>query len=493
MRAFAGEGEFGALPVELRPPGNEFLDPIRAFFDEHARGPFVHQAVAGNDGVVQMQADLVFVTEHDGDPTLRILGGGFSEFLFSKHKHPASIGKRDRCTQAGDASSDHNEISMTAGPHGADLMVAARTGLCFALVYDESSVKTIRVRTKPSYPVVIGEGALARMPAIVDRLRAGKVFIVTSPRVRKLWGGAVRRQIHAEWIEVPDGEQHKSLSTVERIARAMIRNGADRKSVVVAFGGGVIGDLAGFAAATYMRGIPVVQVPTTLLAQVDAAIGGKTGVNLPEGKNLMGAFHQAAAVIADTRVLATLPAREFRSGLFEVIKSAMIADRQLFMTLEREREKILGHASRVLERVIADAVVVKANVVAADEREGDLRRILNFGHTIGHALETASNYRAFLHGEAIAWGMIAAAEIGVNSGVMQADAAERLINLVLAYGPLPAVRVDPRRVMRLLRSDKKTVAGIPHFVLTPKIGIATVVRGVDSQIVRAAVEGICQR
>jgi 3-dehydroquinate synthase len=492
VRPFTRKGQFGASPVELGAPGNEFMDPVRPLFDEHARGPFVHQTITGNNGVVQMQADLVFVTEHDGNPALRILSGRFSEFLFGKHEHPASIGKRDRCTQAGDSGSDHNEISMTAGPHGADLMVAARTGLCFVLVYDESSVKTIRVRMKPPYPVVIGGDALARVPAIVDRLRPSKVFIVTSPRVRKLWGGAVQQKLHAKWIEVPDGEQSKSLSTVERIARAMIRNGADRKSVVVAFGGGVIGDMAGFAAATYMRGIPVVQVPTTLLAQVDAAIGGKTGVNLPEGKNLIGTFHQAAAVIADTRFLATLPARAFRSGLFEVIKCAVIADRQLFTTLEREREKILSHAARVLERVIADAVVVKANVVAADEREGDLRRILNFGHTIGHALEAASSYKEFLHGEAIAWGMIAAAEIGVNSGVMQADEAERLINLIMAYGPLPAVKVDPRRVMRLIRSDKKTVLGVPHFVLTPKIGMATVVRGVDSQIVRAAVEGICQ-
>jgi 3-dehydroquinate synthase len=261
---------------------------------------------------------------------------------------------------------------------------------------------------------------------------------------------------------------------------------------VLAFGGGVIGDMAGFAAAVYMRGIRVVQVPTTLLAQVDAAIGGKTGVDLPEGKNLVGAFHQPSAVIADTRVLATLPAREFRAGLFEVIKCGAIADPQLFSTLEREREKVLGGDKHTMKHIIAAAVQVKARVVAADEREGDLRRILNFGHTIGHALEAATKYKSLLHGEAVAWGMIAIAEIGVNSGIMRAEDAERLVELIMAYGPLPPVRISPRQVLALVESDKKTVYGVSHFVLTPKIGSAKVVSGIDSRIVRAAVEGICQ-
>jgi 3-dehydroquinate synthase len=354
-------------------------------------------------------------------------------------------------------------------------------------------VKTIRVRTKPPYAVAIGEDALSQLPAAIDRLRPSKVFVITSPRVRDFWGKELGRHVPANWIEVADGEQHKTLPTLERITRELVKQGADRKSVVVAFGGGVIGDMAGFAAATYMRGIPVVQVPTTLLAQVDAAIGGKTGVNLPEGKNLVGAFHQPRAVIADTRVLETLPPREFRAGLFEVIKSGAIADARLFSTLERERDKVLARDMGVLESVIAAAVQVKARIVAADEHEGDLRRILNFGHTVGHALEAESNYRQFLHGEAVAWGMIAAAEIGVNSGVMRAEDAERLIDLIIEYGPLPAVSAKPRRILMLIQSDKKTMRGVPHFVLTPKIGAAKVVSGIASPVVRAAVEGICQR
>jgi 3-dehydroquinate synthase len=353
-------------------------------------------------------------------------------------------------------------------------------------------VKTIRVKTNPPYSVVIGAGALARVRAEIKNLRPSSVFVITSPRVRRLWGAELARRLPAKWIAVPDGERHKTLRTVERITRALVKSGADRKSLVVAFGGGVIGDMAGFVAATFMRGIPVIQVPTTLLAQVDAAIGGKTGVNLLEGKNLVGAFHQPHAVIADTRVLATLPAREFRAGIFEIIKCGMIADPQLFAALERDRKKVLERDPSTLERIIRSAVRVKADVVATDEREGGLRRVLNFGHTIGHALEAESNYRSFLHGEAVAWGMIAAAEIGVNAGVMQTADAERLIDMIMAYGPLPAVKADPRRVIALIQADKKTVRGMPHFVLTPRIGAARVVSGIDPQIVRAAVEGICQ-
>ena len=353
-------------------------------------------------------------------------------------------------------------------------------------------MKTIHVKTDPPYPVIVGSGALQRIPSLLDRLRPSRVCVLTSPRVCRLWAAELKKHVRGEWIEVPDGEQHKTLRSIERISRELVKRRADRKSLVLAFGGGVIGDMAGFAAAAYMRGIRVVQVPTTLLAQVDAAIGGKTGVNLPEGKNLVGAFLQPTAVVADTRVLTTLPAREFRAGLFEVIKCADIADLRLFTTLERDRDQILSGDTRTIERVIAAAVQVKASVVAADEREGDLRRILNFGHTIGHALEAATKYKTLLHGEAVAWGMVAVAEIGVNAGIMRAEDAERLVELIMAYGPLPPVRVSPRQVMALIISDKKTIGGVPHFVLTPKIGSAKVVSGIDLRIVRTAVEGICQ-
>jgi 3-dehydroquinate synthase len=358
-------------------------------------------------------------------------------------------------------------------------------------------VKTIRVKTKPPYTVVIGEGALGKLPSVLRNVSPSKVVIVSSPRVRKHWGTELERVLRATrmpsyWIEVPDGEQHKTLRTVEAITRSMARAGADRRSVVIAFGGGVVGDMAGFAAATFMRGISLIQLPTTLLGQVDASVGGKTGVDLPEGKNLLGAFHQPKAVIVDLRFLSTLPSRQFRAGLFEVLKCGFIADRSLLGYCERHREEILRCEPDALLSIVSSALQVKAKIVAADERESGQRRILNFGHTIGHAIEAATRYRSLLHGEAVAWGIIAAAEIGANVGVTRPDHAERIVEAVMAFGPLPPVTAKPREVLSRMKADKKNVYGIPHFVLVPEVGSAKVVKGVDPRIVRAAVEGICQ-
>jgi len=268
----------------------------------------------------------------------------------------------------------------------------------------------------------------------------------------------------------------------------MAAKGADRNSVVIAFGGGVVGDLAGFLASVYMRGVPVVQVPTTLLAQVDAAIGGKTGANLRAGKNLVGTFHQPLAVISDPELLTTLPDREFRAGLFEVIKSGVIRDRKLFEVTESERKSLLARDQEILERVIYDCARIKAEVVAADEKESDLRRILNFGHTIGHALEADTGYRHFLHGEAVAWGMAAAAMIGTAVRKTSPELAQRIVSCVLAYSPLPEVNSRAEDIVRRIRGDKKAVDGKVHFVLATSVGRVAIYNRVPDDVVAHAVQ-----
>jgi 3-dehydroquinate synthase len=273
---------------------------------------------------------------------------------------------------------------------------------------------------------------------------------------------------------------------VEAMAEEMVKRGADRSSLVIAFGGGIVNDMAGFLAAIFMRGIPVLQIPTTLLAQVDASIGGKTGVNLPAGKNLVGTFHQPRLVLIDPQVLSTLPEREYRAGIFEVIKCGIIRDAKLFKLMEDE-DSILKRDEKALLRIITAAVTVKADVVAKDEREGDLRRILNFGHTVGHALEADSGYKRFLHGEAVGWGMLAAIEIGVLSGVTPRKIADRISAAIEAYGPLPSVQSKAQDILRLIQSDKKTRNGVPHFILANKIGRVRVVTNVPREAVKAAV------
>jgi len=271
-----------------------------------------------------------------------------------------------------------------------------------------------------------------------------------------------------------DAESRKNLRTVESIARAMVKSGADRKALLVAVGGGVVGDVAGFAAASYLRGVALVQVPTTVVAQVDSSIGGKTGVNLPEGKNLVGAFCPPKLILTDPTVLRSLPDREFRGGLAEVIKHSIIADANMFAYLEKNIAKVLDRDRAVLEYLIPRNAAIKARVVSKDERESGLREILNFGHTFAHALESTTKYRRFQHGEAVAWGMMAAALLGHEIGVTRADDVSRIVSLVRRIGPLPAwPRVPARSLITAMHSDKKARAGKLRFVLTPRIGRAS--------------------
>jgi 3-dehydroquinate synthase len=257
---------------------------------------------------------------------------------------------------------------------------------------------------------------------------------------------------------------------------------------VVAFGGGIVNDMAGFLAAIFMRGIPVLQIPTTLLAQVDAAIGGKTGVNLVHGKNLIGSFHQPSAVLIDPAVLDTLPEREYRAGLYEIIKAGVIRETGLFHFLAEHSRDVLERRLHAVDCIIADSVRMKAEVVSTDEREGDVRRILNFGHTFGHALEAETLYKRFLHGEAVSWGMRAAVYLSELTGHLSAEDSVDILEVLDVYGPIPPLAgISAENLLARLVHDKKTVQGCVHFVLATRIGEVTVVSGIDEKLVLEAI------
>ncbi|HEX8925194.1 MAG TPA: 3-dehydroquinate synthase, partial [Terriglobales bacterium] len=306
-------------------------------------------------------------------------------------------------------------------------------------------MKTVDIKTSVGvYTAEIEPDLLKRVGTRVRELfpERSRFYVITVPPVRKHWGAALtasldEAKIAHQILEMPDGERYKTLATIEDLSDKLVRRGADRKSVFLAFGGGVVGDMTGFLASLYMRGVELVQIPTTLLAQVDASIGGKTAVDLKAGKNLLGTFHHPRAVLIDPTVLSTLSDREFRSGLYEALKCGIISSPELFSFMETQRDRILQRDPAALEWVIAECVRVKAEVVSQDERETGLRRILNFGHTIGHALEAETSYKQFLHGEAVAWGMVAASMISAAMQRTNADTARRIISTVLAYAPLP--------------------------------------------------------
>ena len=348
-----------------------------------------------------------------------------------------------------------------------------------------------------TYEVEIGSGLLAGVGERVDALLKGglsagkqRAFVVTSPEIWKLHGEHLASGFPAAptLLSVPAGEQHKRLATVERLAEEMAQHGADRDSVLLALGGGVIGDMTGFLAAIYMRGIRYIGVPTTLLAQVDSSLGGKTGVNLAAGKNLAGAFHHPLAVYADTATLHTLPAAEIRAGLQESIKAGIIRDRALFDFLDENKAEVLSDDQVAITHVVAASVQIKANVVGADEKESGERMLLNLGHTLGHAIEAATEYKQLLHGQAVAWGMIAAIGIAQRRGMVSNSEAERMNNVIRAYGPLRGFSADAAELVALTAKDKKNRSGARSFVLPIGIGDATVVRDVSEAELLAAAD-----
>lgn len=343
------------------------------------------------------------------------------------------------------------------------------------------------------YPVIIGADAIAALGRELDALGLGaRRLLVSSYRVWE-FHGPLFRKIGADRtpILVEDGERYKNLNTVARVLDALVKAKADRSTVVIAIGGGVIGDLVGFAAATYLRGIPVVHVPTTLLAQVDSAIGGKTGVNHPLGKNLIGSFHAPSLVVADPFVLHTLPRREFRAGLYEVIKYGVIRQPDL---LDRMRDSITAIFNREADAVsplVSASCRIKAEVVSADERESGLRRILNFGHTVGHALEAVTKYKPFRHGEAIGYGMLAALHIGVTRGVTPKPLLNEVESLIAQLGPLPSVAdISAKEVYTAIGRDKKIVGGTLHFVAAADRGKTVELTDITEKEFKTAVRKI---
>ena len=355
---------------------------------------------------------------------------------------------------------------------------------------------TIHVPPRP-YQARIENGLLTRAGALLAELlpQSSRIFVLTVAPVYRRWGAKLLRSLKAsgfkpQVLQMPDGEPAKRLETVETLAEKLARLGADRKAVIVALGGGVVGDVGGLLASLYMRGIEVVQVPTTVLAQVDASVGGKTAVNLAAGKNLLGTFHHPRVVLIDPGVLSTLPNREFRAGLYEALKCGIIGDVELFLRFEQNRDKILKRHPLELEWLIAASVKLKAEVVSADEREGGLRRVLNLGHTIGHALEAETGYGHLLHGEAVAWGMLAATHIARTVGRTDSVTAGRIADAVLSLGRLPEVKVNTRKVLARLQTDKKTQDSVVHFVLPREIGKVEVVNDVPERAISDAMEEI---
>ncbi len=354
-------------------------------------------------------------------------------------------------------------------------------------------MQTIRVETSSEkYDVIAGSGLIATLARRIERIHGKlprRVFVLTSAPIWALWS----ERFLASFAEQPialflsPGEEHKTLKSVENLLRQMIQAGGDRGSLLIAFGGGIVGDVGGFVAAIFMRGIPYVQVPTTFLAQVDSSVGGKTGVNLPEGKNLVGSFHQPLAVFADIDMLGTLSDRELRSGLMESVKAGIIRDRALVRFMEEHAGEVLGREPKALEKVIAASIRMKAGVVNQDERESGLRMILNFGHTVGHALEQATGYKSLLHGEAIGWGMIAALHLARQRGTISAGQFDRLEKLTHLYGSLPPLKLRAAKVVAATGGDKKNVGGVRRFVLPIGIGDAGVVEDVTQGELEAAV------
>jgi len=349
----------------------------------------------------------------------------------------------------------------------------------------------VRLPDRRGYPVIIRSGSLSQLGILArNRVRGKTACLITHPRLQKLYGQQASSSLAAAGFRVhsflvPEGEKSKNLGEVERLTGRMLRHQLDRTACVVALGGGVIGDLAGFIAATYLRGVEWIQVPTTLLAQVDSAVGGKVAVNHALGKNMIGAFYQPRLVVSDPRVLRTLPARQFRAGLAEVIKSAIIADRNFFAFLERKLPELQARKSRELTLAISRTCAIKAEIVSRDEKEKGRRALLNYGHTIGHALEAYHHYRVYLHGEAIAIGMIAAARLAHQIGLCGAKTVARQESIFAAAGlPTCGKGESVSRLENLMKVDKKSRAGSLNFVLTPQIGHARITNNLTPFSVR---------
>jgi len=351
-----------------------------------------------------------------------------------------------------------------------------------------------------SYPILLGEHILPELGVNLRRLAdegklGTKVMLVTNPTVNGLFGDSVRQGLYEEGfsvstVEIPDGEEYKSLETAARVYDAAFDARLDRKSVVVALGGGVVGDLAGFIAATYMRGVNLVQVPTTLLAQVDSSVGGKVAVNHPKGKNIIGAFYQPKLVFIDITTLQSLPEREIQTGLAEVVKYGVIWDRKFFGYLAANAEGVKALASQHLLHIVKNSCAIKAMVVEQDEKEAGLRAILNFGHTFGHALEALTHYKYYRHGEAVAIGMVTASQVAVEMGLLEHRDRDAVVNLLTAFGlPVDFRNLKVEEIMDKMLYDKKAQGGRVNFVIPEAIGKVRITSDVPPEIIRKVLLG----
>ena len=343
-----------------------------------------------------------------------------------------------------------------------------------------------------SYDILISRNILSKVGEFISNiLEPSRIIIITHPSVRKLFGdemesGLVNVGYSPNVIEIPEGETSKSLRQVELIYDRMLELKCDRKSVLIALGGGVVGDLTGFTAATFQRGISFIQIPTTLLSQVDSSVGGKTAVNHPRGKNMIGAFYQPKLVVIDLNTLSTLPKNQLRAGLSEVVKYGVIADEKLFIFLENNIQKILSLDSKCLEYIVKTSCAIKARIVEKDERESKYRMILNFGHTFGHSIETLTNYTEYLHGEAISIGMVQAALLSVESGLCNKDLPKRITNLLKEFGlPIQAHDSKSKEIIESMRHDKKNSHNKLRFVLPKAIGLVEIVDDVPETLIKA--------
>jgi len=344
-----------------------------------------------------------------------------------------------------------------------------------------------------SYPIFIGAGLLDDAPLLGAAIAARDVLVVSNEVVAPLYLARLERGLAGKRVAsviLPDGEQHKTLATMERVLDALVERRLNRDACVVALGGGVVGDTAGFAAACYQRGVDYVQVPTTLLAQVDSSVGGKTGVNHPGGKNLIGAFHQPRAVVSDIGTLGTLPPRELRAGLAEVIKVGLVADAHFFAWIEGNLEALLDLDAAALTHAIRRSCEIKAEIVAEDEHEHGRRALLNLGHTFGHAIETAAGYGAWLHGEAVGAGMLMAADLSARLGWLRPTDVERVRSLLQRAGlPVAAPRIGAARGLELMGMDKKVLAGRIRLVLLRHVGEGVVAGDYPAEALQATLAG----
>lgn len=344
-----------------------------------------------------------------------------------------------------------------------------------------------------SYPILIGKACLSESGFLSPYVRGNQVMIVTNETVAPLYLDSAIEAFAGKTVAtlvLPDGEKYKNLDTLAKFYDALIDGKFDRSVTLAALGGGVIGDMTGFAAASYQRGVDFIQIPTTLLAQVDSSVGGKTAINHPRGKNMIGAFHQPRCVLIDIATLSTLPEREFRAGLAEVVKYGLIADAEFFNWLEKHTASLLARDEQSLMYAIETSCRLKANVVSQDEREQGMRALLNFGHTFGHAIETAQNYQDWLHGEAVAAGMVMAAQLSVRQGLLPQAEADRATDLI-AELELPVARpsnINPEHMLSIMSMDKKVLGGLIRLVLLNAIGDAVVSTDYSSSALLATLQ-----